>query len=191
MGPTPLAAANFIVLGRIIDLSSPGYSRVSPKLYMILFLCGDLISLVIQAIGGGMAATGVNQMKDPTPGGNIMLGGIVFQMGPIDISYNILLRHLKTQIPLSPKIRFLVCALGFDTTCLFIRAVYRVIELSDGWSGRIIETQVYFDVLDGAMITLAMFTLNIAHPGVFLAPATLDKDAETRSEERNDHNEGA
>ncbi|KAJ6470947.1 RTA1-domain-containing protein [Mycena sanguinolenta] len=194
MGPTPLAAANFIILGHIINLSSPGYSRVSPKLYTILFLCGDLISLVIQAIGGGMAATAVNQMRDPTQGGNIMLGGIAFQMATISFfvicATEFILRYLnnrplgpssKTQIPLSPKIRLLLCAVGFDTACLFIRAVYRVIELSDGWSGRIIETQVYFNVLDGAMIALAMLTLNMVHPGVFLAAATLDKDPETGS----------
>ena len=62
--------------------------------------------------------------------------------------------------------RYLKCmslALAFNTTCLFIRyvricyydssdhqshaflrAVYRTIELSDGWTGRIIATQVYF-----------------------------------------------
>lgn len=43
--------------------------------------------------------------------------------------------------------KVLICALVFNTTCLFIRAVYRVIELSDGWTGRIIHTQVYFSAL--------------------------------------------
>jgi hypothetical protein len=46
--------------------------------------------------------------------------------------------------PLGGRMQILICALVFNTTCLFIRAVYRVIELSDGWSGRIIRTQVYF-----------------------------------------------
>ncbi|KAJ6460277.1 RTA1 like protein-domain-containing protein, partial [Mycena sanguinolenta] len=211
MGPTPLAAANFIILGRILNLLSPGYSRVSPKLYMNLFLCCNLTSLVIQAVGGGMAATAVNDNKDPTVGGNIMLGGIVFQMAQgrltVTISFFIicatefLVRYLndlplrpssKTQIPMSSRIRLLVCALGFSTTCLFIRAIYQIIELSDGdgWSGRIIERQVYFNVLDGATITFAMVTFNIVHPGVFLAAATLDKDSKTENDTSRDHNEG-
>ena len=63
--------------------------------------------------------------------------------------------------------------------------MYRTIELADGWNGRIISTQVYFsgldltylvnailiiltDVLDGAMVTLAIYTLNFAHPGFLL-----------------------
>ena len=67
--------------------------------------------------------------------------------------------------------------------------MYRTIELSNGWNGRIISTQVlfstyldlvfnttvltahaltYLDVLDGAMVTLAIYTVNIAHPGWLL-----------------------
>ncbi|KAJ7152907.1 RTA1 like protein-domain-containing protein [Mycena filopes] len=201
MGPTPLAAANFIILGRIIDRLGPVYSRLSPKLYTILFLCCDIASLVIQAIGGGMAAGAVNQLRDPAKGGHVMLGGIVFQMATITVyvfcAGEFLLRYLKNlpvrgpptpaaTPPLSRNMRILVGALVFNTVCLFIRAVYRVIELSDGWSGRIIHTQVYFNVLDGMMITLAILTLNFAHPGRLLAEPSVavhadvkDKDAES------------
>jgi hypothetical protein len=70
------------------------------------------------------------------------------------------------------------------------RAIYRTIELSDGWNGRIISNEIYFseylwfsdlplpvqllmynplDALDGAMVTIAMYTINIAHPGILLA----------------------
>ncbi|KAF7345895.1 putative RTA1-like protein [Mycena venus] len=189
--PTPLAAANFIVLGRIINRLGPVYSRLSPKLYTLLFLCCDIVSLIVQAVGGGMAATAVNENRDPTKGGNIILGGIVFQMVTITVyvlcATEFLLRYLRnrpighrlepapsTTAPLGRKMKVLVYALAFNTTCLFIRAVYRVIELSDGWSGRIITTQVYFNVLDGAMITLAILTLNVAHPGQLLAAPTPD-----------------
>ncbi|KAJ6528733.1 RTA1 like protein [Mycena vulgaris] len=184
MGPTPLAAANFIILGRVINHLGPVYSRLSPKLYTGLFLCCDIISLVVQGIGGGMAAGAVNQHMNPEKGGHVMLGGIVFQMVTITVyvlcAGEFLLRYLQnrpiasraaaaTAAPgttgaLTPRMKLLVAALVFNTTCLFIRAVYRVIELSDGWSGRIIHTQVYFNVLDGAMIALAMITLNFAHP---------------------------
>ncbi|KAJ7464071.1 RTA1 like protein-domain-containing protein [Mycena latifolia] len=202
MGPTPLAAANFIILGRIINALGPAYSRLSPKLYTILFLCCDIVSLVVQGIGGGMAAGAVNRRMDPARGGHVMLGGIVFQMVTITAyvicAGEFLLRYIQhrpiasraqlspqtTPAPLAPRMQLLLCALVFNTTCLFIRAVYRVIELSDGWSGRIIHTEVYFNVLDGAMIALAMITLNIAHPGALLeTPDSAPKDVETRSEE--------
>jgi hypothetical protein len=46
-----------------------------------------------------------------------------------------------------------------------------MIELSGGWNGRIIHTEVYFNVLDGGMVVLAIFTLNFAHPGLLLQQA--------------------
>ncbi|KAJ7686269.1 RTA1 like protein-domain-containing protein [Mycena rosella] len=199
MGPTPLAAANFIILGRVIAYLGPAYSRLSPQLYTILFLCCDIISLVVQGIGGGMAAGAVNQRLSPARGGNIMLGGIAFQMVTITVyvfcAGEFLLRYLQNRpiaargaptaatAPLSTRMKLLIGALVFNTTCLFIRAVYRVIELSDGWGGRIIHTQVYFNVLDGAMITLALVTLNIAHPGALLhTPSAKDVHSEDEGE---------
>lgn len=40
--------------------------------------------------------------------------------------------------------RLMSYGLAFSTLMLFIRAIYRTAELSDGWGGRIIHTQVYF-----------------------------------------------
>lgn len=80
------------------------------------------------------------------------------------------------------------------------RSIYRVIELADGWLGRVIRTEVYFsafftyplssvincfpwlliDVLDGVMITLAIYTFNVIHPGYFLA----DNDVEDNEKAR-------
>lgn len=64
-----------------------------------------------------------------------------------------------------------------------------MIEFADGWNGKVISTQWVFsawsftwlsfpnlkviigdyaDVFDGTMIVLAMYTLNIFHPGIYL-----------------------
>ena len=39
------------------------------------------MALIVQAVGGAMAASATQNNQDPTKGGHIMLGGIVFQMG--------------------------------------------------------------------------------------------------------------
>jgi hypothetical protein len=82
-----------------------------------------------------------------------------------------------------------------------LRAIYRTVELADGWNGKIISTQILFStflsrlfvnrahgkrffflvVLDGAMITLAMYTMNIAHPGLLLGQVEHFKLPKTRS----------
>jgi len=61
--------------------------------------------------------------------------------------------------------------------CLLIRSTYRMIELAGGWNGRVISTQWLFNVFDGSMIALAIFTLNLFHPGMLLrGPDILNTD---------------
>jgi len=184
IAPTPLVAANFLILGIIIRKLGSNYSRLSPRWYTIVFCSFDIVSLVVQAVGGAKASM-ANDHKGAQEGANIMLGGIIFQMVCIT-AYAILAAEFFLRFhndkpvrspeklegppaPMDKRMQIMIAALIFNTTCLFIRAVYRTIELSDGWNGRIISTQVYFNVLDGAMVTLAIYTLNFAHPGFLLA----------------------
>jgi hypothetical protein len=182
IAPTPLVAANFVILGMIIDRIGDHYSRLTTKQYIITFCSFDIISLIIQAVGGGKASTATTR-KGANLGGHIMLAGIVFQLVSLIIyaicAAEFFLRYLKDKPIREPlkgkprelmdtRMKIMIRALVFSTTCLFIRAVYRTIELSNGWNGRIISTQVYFNVLDGAMVTLAIYTLNFAHPGILL-----------------------
>jgi len=86
------------------------------------------------------------------------------------------------------KVRLMLLGAGVTTVWVFIRSIYRTIELADGWTGRIITTQVYFNVLDGAPIVLAMVTLNVFHPGWLLReennsdPEKMDKMDKMTSE---------
>ncbi|KAF8878965.1 hypothetical protein BD779DRAFT_1676648 [Infundibulicybe gibba] len=117
-----------------------------------------------------------------------MLGGAAFQLAII-VSYILLgaeffiryIRHAPLKwkpLPrangeaarglLDKRMRILIISLVFSTTCLFIRSVYRTVELVGGFTGKVFKTEVYFNALDGGMVILAMFTLNLAHPGLLL-----------------------
>lgn len=192
IGPTPLLAANFVVLGEIIRRLGTQYSRLGPRFYTIIFCSFDVISLAFQAVGGATAASAeYNDRETADRGGNIMLGGIVFQLFTITV-YSILASEFfyrllrnrpiaksspadarsPTATPaggeLTTLIKYMVGTLAFTILCLFIRAIYRTIELADGWKGRIITTEVYFNVLDGAMVVLAMIALDFVHLGYFI-----------------------
>ncbi|TFY79769.1 hypothetical protein EWM64_g4240 [Hericium alpestre] len=199
IAPTPLVAANFVILGRIIGQLGGRFSRLSAGWYTILFCSCDIIALVVQAVGGAMAATAVQIAgEDASKGGHIMLGGIVFQLAAI-IAYAALAteflarywtnrpfrRRVDTlrdapdkKMHMQPRMKLMIFGMVFMTILLFIRSVYRTIELSDGWNGRVISTQVYFNVLDGAAIVLAMFTLNVFHPGLLLDSSPVPSDLE-------------
>ena len=60
--------------------------------------------------------------------------------------------------------RSFLLALSFATLCIFIRSVYRVAELAEGWNGVLI----LFIGLEGAMVIAAVLTLNAFHPGFCL-----------------------
>ncbi|KAK6969103.1 RTA1 like protein-domain-containing protein [Favolaschia claudopus] len=184
LAPTPLLAASFMIMSRLIQRLGSSYSWLTPSWYTRIFLPCDIIALVVQGVGGGIASSADDQ-AGAEQGAQVMLGGIGFQFAVI-IIFSILAIDFTTRYlldrpvrradsstssrkPMTPKLKVMLIALGFSTVVLFIRSVYRLIELSDGWNGRIIETEVYFNVLDGGMVVLAIFTLNFIHPGVFLA----------------------
>ncbi|KAF7341248.1 hypothetical protein MVEN_01860400 [Mycena venus] len=182
IAPTPLIAVNFILFSRIVARLGPCYSRLTPRLYTRIFLTCDIIALIVQGGGGGIAASS-HKIKTINLGGNIMLGGIIFQFVALT-AYTALganfLRHYASATPvraqisgsergvLDSRLRLMISALSFSTLVLFVRSIYRMAELADGWTGRIITTEVYFNVFDAGMVTLAIFTMNIAHPGMLL-----------------------
>ncbi|KJA14175.1 hypothetical protein HYPSUDRAFT_49380 [Hypholoma sublateritium FD-334 SS-4] len=195
IAPTPLLAANFVILGRIIRRLGPEYSRLRPRLYTIIFTSSDVISLVVQALGGGVAS-GANSDSVATTGANIILAGIIIQL-VIIVIYGILAtefyvrytsaesRLTKESIdgaqstpraPLTRDIVIMCLALALSTSLLLIRAIYRVAELADGWLGPVMTNQVAFIVLDGVMVVIAMYTINLAHPGRLLKPEPADSD---------------
>ncbi|KAI0752254.1 RTA1 like protein-domain-containing protein [Irpex lacteus] len=188
---TPLLAANFIIFSRLVGILGVQYSRLSPRWYSRIFLSCDIVALIVQAAGGAIASS-ANTASDQDLGANVMLAGIVFQMAALVIFTALFTEYFVRFAfgrPIHGKVdstrgstvtlvkrrmwnlrqKLATGSLIFSTIVLFIRGVYRTIELADGWDGEIISTQVYFNVLDGAMIVLAIYTLNFFHPGVLLA----------------------
>lgn len=60
-------------------------------------------------------------------------------------------------------------ALAVSTSCIFIRSVYRVVELQAGFNGSIANDEASFMILEGPMIIVATATLTVYHPGFCFA----------------------
>ncbi|KAE9384764.1 RTA1-domain-containing protein [Gymnopus androsaceus JB14] len=81
VAPTPLLAANFVILARIIRKLGDSYSRLRARRYSRIFVTCDVITLFVQAGGGSVAfGTDISQTQ-VNIGSYIMLGGIGFQVG--------------------------------------------------------------------------------------------------------------
>ncbi|THC91407.1 hypothetical protein EYZ11_009136 [Aspergillus tanneri] len=176
IAPTFFTAGIYLLLGRFIQVLGRESSILSPNLYLWIFCTCDVISLVIQAIGGGMASSEADKVGgDTAPGTHIMVAGIVFQMFSItvfvacaaDFVRRVILHRLlpSTSVSIYP----LFGAIVFSVLCIYVRSIYRTIELSEGWSGYLITMERYFIALDGAMMVLCVAIFNIFHPGWWMS----------------------
>ncbi|KAF7164071.1 hypothetical protein CNMCM5623_008790 [Aspergillus felis] len=180
--PTFFTAGIYVLLGRFITLLGRESSIISPSLYLWIFVTCDVVSLVVQAIGGGMASAATNEVNgDTAPGTHVMVAGIVFQMASITVfvvlAADFVRRALRRRLlqSMTGSIVPLFGAMIFSVLCIYVRSIYRTIELSEGWSGYLITTERYFIALDGAMMVAAVVVFNIFHPG-WLMPKGKDME---------------
>ena len=173
IAPTFFSAGAYIILGKLIIRAGPKSSIISPRMYLYVFVTCDVISLVIQAIGGGKASVESNKVGGNTkPGTDTMVGGIVFQMGTMTIFTVLLLDFLRRVSRLSDSLtrgaRLLIAAMSLSVLTIYIRSIYRTIELLQGWSGFLISHQRYFIALDASMMIIATGVYNFFSPAILL-----------------------
>ncbi|KAL4786159.1 RTA1 like protein-domain-containing protein [Aspergillus varians] len=192
IAPTFYTAGVYILLGRFIQILGRDSSLLSPRVYLIVFVSCDVISLVIQAIGGGMASSEADKEDgDTAPGTHTMVAGIIFQMASITVfvfcAADFIRRTLRRRLldPLKGSVVPLLAAMIFSVVCIYIRSIYRTIELLQGWDGYLITTERYFIALDGAMMVLAVAVFNFIHPGWLLPDATGTARSKVEVEEGN------
>src|SRR4051812_26834414 len=58
-----------------------------------------------------------------------------------------------------------ISALALATLGIFVRSVFRVAELSEGFGGHLANDEVSFMILDGTMVIISCLALTIVHPG--------------------------
>ncbi|KAJ5105918.1 RTA-like protein [Penicillium alfredii] len=175
IAPTFFTAGIYVLLGRFIQILGRESSILKPSLYLWIFCTCDVISLVVQAIGGGMASGESNKVNGNTkPGTDVMVAGIVFQLFSITIfvlcAADFIRRSMRHQLlqRLSGSVVPLFAAMLLSIVCIYIRSIYRTIELSQGWTGYLITHESYFIGLDGAMMVVAVAIFNVLHPGWLL-----------------------
>ncbi|KAH8882646.1 RTA1-domain-containing protein [Thozetella sp. PMI_491] len=184
IGPAFMAAGIYLCLRRIVAAFGPENSRIAPEWYTRLFIPCDVISLVLQATGGGMASVASHNNKSVDTGDNIMIAGLSFQVVTLlafmavsaDFALNAYRRHRQLgeaafdqteevrRVRNSRMFKGFLAALLLSTICIFWRSVFRVAELSRGWSGPLMKRQDLFIGFEGVMVIVACLVLNIFNP---------------------------
>ncbi|KAI4254826.1 MAG: hypothetical protein LQ352_002880 [Teloschistes flavicans] len=171
IAPTFFTAGIYVILGRLIQIIGPTSSPITPKMYLLIFCTCDVLSLIIQAIGGGLASVASGEVNgDTKPGTDTMVAGIVFQLASITVFVYFFFEFLKRvrSQGLPRDLKILVLAACFSVVTIYVRSIYRTVELLQGWDGYLITHQIYFVVLDGALMVAAVGVFNIWNPGWLL-----------------------
>ncbi|KAH1656061.1 hypothetical protein KXX15_006023 [Aspergillus fumigatus] len=80
MSPAFTTAGIYGVLGLMIPIIGQDKSPLQPNLYLIIFMMVDFFSLLLQAVGGGLAGAAFSQNSSPWPGTYTMVAGIIWQL---------------------------------------------------------------------------------------------------------------
>ncbi|ESZ94164.1 putative Sphingoid long-chain base transporter RSB1 [Sclerotinia borealis F-4128] len=186
IAPAFMAGGIYLCLRRIVYAFGPENSRISPEAYTRIFIPCDLISLLLQAAGGGLASAASHSNESPDIGDNIMVAGLAFQVLTLFIfmvlcvdfalrtrsRYRSLGSAAFDQNPAfitlrsSRAFKGFIAALALATICIFWRSVYRVAELAEGWTGHLIRQQNLFIGFEGVMVIVACFALNLFNPAI-------------------------
>ena len=164
--PCFFSAAIYYILGQMITQYGRRYSLISARMYLAIFVSFDIISIVIQAVGGASASkAGAEDPPGNTkPGTYIMMAGIIIQLVSMSV-FGLLWLIFLWRARAVPISRILLVVTTFSAFCIIVRNFYRAIELSQGWKGYLITHEVYFAVLDGAL--MAMVRTSLAHYPLF------------------------
>ncbi|KAJ0287442.1 hypothetical protein CBS470a_005406 [Colletotrichum nupharicola] len=164
----------YMTLGRMIHFFHPSRSllRVPATFFAALFVALDVVSFIIQLVGGSMAgptAPPEEQMRAI----HIYMGGIgleeVFILAFVGLAL-IFQRDMRRAEKLHngrEGWRPLVWALYFSLGSITVRIVYRLVEFSsgNGVDNQLITREGYFYALEAVPMVLAIGVFNVVHPG--------------------------
>ncbi|KAJ4139553.1 hypothetical protein NW765_003456 [Fusarium oxysporum] len=169
----------YMTLGRMVYYFIPSQSllRMPAATLAAIFVGLDILSFIVQLIGGSMSGPGSppdEQMKAV----HIYMGGIGLQEFFIVIFVvlcSLFQRKMHTIERQNQGIKafvtsdwgMLLCTLYFSLAMISVRIIYRLIEFSGGMGqdNALVTHEVYFYILEAAPMFLALLAFNAVHPG--------------------------
>lgn len=125
------------------------YSVLRPSLYLWIFCVADLVAIVVQAIGGAMAALALQDGKSSESGTHIMVAGIAFQLACMiafsGLALDVYRRARRDRSYRSRphaqegRLTRVGWGLAWATGWIIVRGIYRTVELAEGWTGYLIS----------------------------------------------------
>lgn len=152
--PIYFCASIYMTLAETIEDFASELSRIPPKYFYYILIPCDLISLIVQAAGGGLSTSTSGKSQ---AGINLALGGLAFQVFTIvtfcGFFADFLWRYFRSERPMhrpiTPRIKVFFTFLALSILLITIRCVYRLAELHEGYSGTLVRDEALYIALEG------------------------------------------
>ncbi|KAI1393992.1 RTA1-domain-containing protein [Hypoxylon trugodes] len=193
LAPTLICISIYLTLKHITLSLNPSLSRLRPRLYPLIFVPADVSCLILQAIGGSLAASaGYDNPNLLLSGDRVIIAGIALQsavlgfFGVMCVDYWLRIRkwvkggQADAQALATwndRRFRMFVYAVAGAYAGILIRCIYRIAEMAGGWGNPIMQDEPSFVVLEGFCIVIPVILLTFFPPG-FLFPAMAQREAQ-------------
>lgn len=216
IAPPLFSATLYMTFGRLVTnvLHNEKKLLLYPKYITKFCVVGDILSLLLQAAGGGIMSGTSSNPDNFTLGENVILGGLGVQIlffgffMVIEATYYFRLHKAINKTEYNSKVintdirsfpnrfnnwRTILISLFVCSIFILIRSIYRVIEFTEGNNGYIARHEWFLYIFDSLMMFLnAFFFLSQDVSNYFLRtiPLTLGGESELLTN-RIDHEERA
>ncbi|GME81675.1 unnamed protein product [Ambrosiozyma monospora] len=176
ISPVFFMAGIYNCFGTTIEIFGRRYSHLKPINYRRIFISLDVVSFLVQSSGGGLAAKA--ESGNANLGFNIMLGGLILQVITMTVFMVMVGRYFSkvhanrfnldqkyVGIRISGFFQAVMWSILAAILLIYIRSIYRVAEMANGWGSDIMHNETLFLVLDGFLCVLAIVLLTVFYPG--------------------------
>jgi hypothetical protein len=173
LAPSLIAASIYLTLKYFVLYCGAQYSPLKARLYPWVFIGCDIGSIVLQAVGGGIAASGgKTNVKLLDAGNNMIITGIAFQVATMfacGVLVAVYIWRYKKNAPVKGavnekstyqlsrergevsmgKVKIFASAVALAYVTVLIRCIYRLPEMAGGWGNPLMRQEQEFLILDG------------------------------------------
>jgi RTA1 like protein len=183
VAPVFFSAAIYTVLSVLINRLGRQYAPLSPRLILWGFVCCDIVATVVQIAGAALIGVAESKRKSPDTANHILLGGLAFQVFSFAVFIILtvwILYRARASIGgrrekyeggvIAPLIGMdFIIALLVATVMVYLRTCFRLTETAYGVKQKLSSHEVYFGCLEFTPVVVAVFVLNVWHPGMCIS----------------------
>ncbi|KAK4445438.1 RTA-like protein [Podospora aff. communis PSN243] len=180
LAPALYAASIYMILGRImILLGAESYAFIKRSLLTKIFVAADVVSFVVQAIGGALISS-ADTTEEVDRGKAIIVVGLFLQIIFFSLFISvtavfhrrILSRPTRTSQEVSVPWRRYILVLYAVSVLIMVRSIFRVAEFIQGPQGTLMTNEVYLYVFDTVLMFFVSVVFNVYHPSTIIDDAS-------------------